>query len=337
MAAKDSDYYGRLNVHPKAHADVIKAAHRALMKLHHPDNGGNPKKAASINEAYEVLSDEDKRKKYDESRNADIGGKLVGDYRILGKIAEGGFGKTYKAEHILSGGIVCIKHCTEISPENEEVLVQEARAMWDLRHYAIPAVRTILKLEDDSLALVMSYIEGPTISQVIEKKGPIEAEHVAWIAQRVLHALCYLHLQGVVHGDLKPQNIIIQPNSHNACLVDFGLAMVKPMGSDKAKGFTNLFAPPEQLSGEVLIPESDLYSLGMTMLYMLSGGDVKRVESKHVPTTCPDAMCEFIKRLIVRAPLSRPHVWDQEDLRETIEVVRKKSFGRVHSNMKPLV
>lgn len=334
---KAPNYYARLHVVSRADPEVIKAAHRALMKQHHPDNGGNAKKASEINEAYAVLSDPDKRKAYDEQASRNLGGKVVGDYRILSKIAEGGFGKTYKAEHVLTGGIVCVKHCTEISPEHEEILVEEANAMWDLRHFSVPAVRTLIKLEDGSLALIMSYIEGPTISQVIEKHGPIEAEHVAWISQRILHTLAYLHSQGVVHGDLKPQNVIIQPNSHNACLVDFGLSMVKPKADSKAKGFTNLFAPPEQLSGNVLIPESDLYSLGMTMLFMLSGGDTKKVESRMVPTTCPDALAGFIKRLIVRAPLARPRVWSAEDLRETIETVRMQSFGRIHSNMKPLV
>jgi len=329
-------YYNRLQVHPKAHPDVIKAAHRALMKLHHPDHDANSGTAAAeINEAFEVLSDPDKRHAYDEKGTA-LKGKVVGSYRILNKIAEGGFGKTYKAEHVDVGTPVCIKHCTEISPENEVILVEEARAMWDLRHYALPAVRDLLRLDDGSLALVMSYIEGPTISQIVEKHGPIEPEHVAWITQRVLHALYYIHANGVIHGDLKPQNIIIQPNSHNAVLVDFGLAMVKPKANDKAKGFTDLFAPPEQLKGEVLLPESDLFSLGMTMLYAINGGNVKRVAAREVPTTVPDPMCAFVKRLIVREPLSRPRVWEKENLLETIEAVRKESFGRVHSNMKPL-
>jgi hypothetical protein len=100
---KKPDYYSRLQVHPKAHPDVIKAAHRALMNLKHPDKGGSDKAAAAINEAYDVLGDEAKRDAYDDARGKNLGGKLVGDYRILHKTAEGGFGKTYKAEHLLVG------------------------------------------------------------------------------------------------------------------------------------------------------------------------------------------------------------------------------------------
>jgi serine/threonine protein kinase len=83
--------------------------------------------------------------------------------------------------------------------------------MWDLRHYSIPAARDLIQLDDSTMALVMSYIPGPTLAQVIEKSGRMDAEHVAWISQRILNALMYMHERGIVHGDLKPQNIIIEP------------------------------------------------------------------------------------------------------------------------------
>jgi len=329
-------YYELLQVHPKASQDVIHAAWRVRIKEYHPDLGkASGEMAVALNVAYKTLSDTQKRKEYDQAQRI-VDPKIIGDYRIVSKIAEGGFGKTYKGEHILVGEPVCIKHCSEISPENETVLIEEARAMWDLRHYALPAVRTLVRLDDNSLALVMSYITGSTIAQIIEKYGAMDAEHVAWISQRVLHTLMYMHAHGVIHGDLKPQNIIVQPDSHNAVLVDFGLSMIKPKSGDKAKGYTDLFAPPEQLRGEVLIPESDLYSLGMTMIFALDGGNTTRAALKEVPASCPDPLCEFIRRLVVREPLSRPRVWAKENLCETIEEARKRSFGRAHSNMKPL-
>ncbi len=87
------------------------------------------------------------------------------------------------------GTPVCIKHASHISPQDEAILVEEAKAIWDLRHYAIPSVREILKLDDGSLALVMSYIPGPTLEQIMEKNGSLEAETVCWIVERVLNAL----------------------------------------------------------------------------------------------------------------------------------------------------
>lgn len=324
-----TDHYATLHVHPRADQDVIRAAYKALEKtVSGPD-------AVTLAEAYDVLSDIDRRARYDAERGRSRKGAVIGEYRVLEQIAEGGFGVTYKAEHVTLGTPVCIKQCSRIGPQADAVLIEEAKAMWDLRHYGIPAARTILRLEDGSMALVMSYIPGPTLSALIEKHGRMDAEHVAWIAQRTLNVLMYLHHNGVVHGDLKPQNVIIQPETHTVVLVDFGLSSVKPAKGARSKGYTDHFAPPEQLAGGTILPESDFYSLGTTMLYALCGGDLDRVERLEVPSDVPEPLCRFIRRLIVKDPLSRPK-WEDENLFETIQKVREQSFGRSQSGMKPL-
>jgi len=336
---KKATYYDRLQVHPRASQEVIKAAYRALMMEIHPDHNKSKRadsKAQNLNEAYEVLSDVDKRKRYDRELESPVKGKILGGFRVLEPIAEGGFGKTYKGEHVLVGEKVCIKHCSEISPDSEAILIEEAKAMWDLRHYSIPAARDLLRLDDNSLALVMSYIPGPTLYQIIEKQGRMDPEHVAWISQRILNALMYMHERGIVHGDLKPQNVIVEPESHTVVLVDFGLAMIKPKRTDASKGYTDIFAPPEQLVGGVLIPESDLYSLGMTMIFALCGGSEDRLVGRQIPTSVPAPLEQFIKRLIVREPLSRPRVWKDENLYDQMTEVRERAFGRSRSGMKPL-
>jgi len=260
--------------------------------------------------------------------------KIVGGYKIIDMIAEGGFGTTYLAEHLDLGTKVCIKHALNISPTDEKLLLEEARTIWDLRHFAIPAMRDIIRMPDKSLALVMSYIPGPTLAQIMEKsqyKDGIDPEHVAWITDRILNVLKYLHYNGVVHGDVKPQNIIIQPESHTVVLVDYGLSAFRPRSKDEAKGYTPYFAAPEQEEGKVPIPQTDFYGLGMTMIFAL-GGDVKHVK---VPGHTPDAMCNFIKQLIRREPLQRPD-WPTQDLCESIKQIREKDFGRTMSRMKPL-
>jgi serine/threonine protein kinase len=163
----------------------------------------------------------------------------------------------------------------------------------------------------------------------------LDAENVCWITQRILNALQYLHYHGVVHGDIKPQNLIVQEETHSVCLVDFGLAMVKPTSKDKAKGYTPIFAAPEQIAGQTLLPESDFYSLGMTMLYMLTGS-LEHTERLLIPDDVPNPLCDFIKRLLRRDVLMRPR-WDKEDLNETLQAVRMASFGRAQSNMKRLM
>lgn len=326
-----SDPYKTLEVDPKASQEVIKAAYRTLAKMYRKDEI----RLRLLNGAHEILGDEENRADYDREREESVRrGKVIGQYRIQGKIAQGGFGTTYEAEHRTTRCRVCIKHASHISASDEALLIEEARSVWDLRHWGIPVMRDILKMKDGSIALVMSFVPGPTLGQVLEKKAyrkGLDPEHVAWITDRLLNILKYLHFSGVVHGDVKPQNVIIQPNDHTAVLVDYGLSAVRPRRTDEAKGYTPHFAAPEEEGGGTILPETDFYSLGMTMIYAL-GGDVEFVK---VPSNTPDRMCSFIKKLIRRDVLSRPN-WEKEDLCQTFRKVREEDFGRSFSDMKPL-
>lgn len=328
------EFYDRLEVSPRARPEVVRAAFKALMKKYHPDNpDGDEKISKGLIEARDILLDPKERAKYGDNQN-NLKGALIDRYRILEKIAEGGFGTTYKGEHILTGQPVCIKHGSDVAPQFNDILLEETRAIWDLRHYSLPVMRDMIRMEDGSLALIMSYIPGKTLEQIVEKTGRLDPEHVAWITERLLNALKYLHYNSVVHGDVKPQNIIIQPESHMVVLVDFGLSVIRPTKDTCAKGYTEFFAPPEQIDGKVILPESDFYSLGMTMLFAL-GGSMESVERKIVPESTPDPICEFIMRLIVRGVLERPN-WNKVDLCDIFEKVRIESFGRRRSNMKPI-
>ncbi|MFA6526696.1 MAG: protein kinase [Candidatus Buchananbacteria bacterium] len=267
LAMPGDDYYGLFQVSPQASPEVIHAAYLALMKIHQPAiNHGGDEIARRLNEAYAILKDPTKRHGYDAKRN-DLKGKIIGDYRLIEEIAEGGFGTTYRGEHIITGQPVCIKDCHKIHAEDNEILLQETIAMWDLRHYSIPAVRNLIKLDDGRYMLVMSFIPGLTLEKTVQKYGPLDPETVAWIAERILNVLKYIHFHGVIHGDIKPQNIIIQEETHTICIVDFGLSLIKPTSRSDNKGYTPYMAPPEQINGSVLVPESDFYSLGITMIY----------------------------------------------------------------------
>jgi serine/threonine-protein kinase len=147
----------------------------------------------------------------------------------------------------------------------------------------------------------------------------------------MLNALWLLHDNGIIHGDIKPQNVIANDAKHHVVLVDFGLSLAKPTATTKSKGHTELFSPPEQMEGKTLVPGSDFFSLGMTMLYML-GGSYDAAARKDVPADLPDPMCAFIKKLIVRDVLNRPR--NAGRLFEEFQLVRKASFGRTQSGMK---
>jgi predicted Ser/Thr protein kinase len=319
--------YDLLQVHPAARVEVIEAAYDALRSAQGPSR--------RLTHAYTVLSDQDRRRAYDAGREPL--GKIIEGFKIESVIATGGYGTTYKGVHVLTGGPVCAKHCSRISPEDTQVLIEETRALWDLRHYALPAARNLVQMPDQSVILFMSYIEGPTLWQAVDKlnnaKQRMDPEHVGWIASRLLNALSYMHRHGVAHGDLKPQNIILQPDKHGAFLVDFGLAAVKPNSSTKSRGYTELFAAPEQFMGAAPNPRSDLYSFAVTMIYALTG-DLDLTAGRRVPQDMPDPFARFLAKFLSPDPLKRAD-WSSP-LLEEFEAVRTQSFGRNKSGFKPL-
>lgn len=270
-----------------------------------------------------------------ESRYETLEGVTVGEFRGIELIGEGAIGRTYRGEHILTGVPVCLKHCKKISDEHARIVIEETRILFGLRHYELPAVHNLLKLDDGSLVLIMSYIKGTTIAKMVEKHGALDPEIVAGITERILNALKFLHFKKVAHGDVKPQNVIVQ-EEHIVTLVDFGLALAKPTAESRARGYTDHFAAPEAIGrtrgSGINAFKSDLYSLGMTMIFMLGGG-MNFVLRKEIPPTTPEPLAKFCKRLIVRDPSSRPW-WGEEDLCETIPKVRLEAFDRTHSEMK---
>lgn len=325
-------------MHPLAAPEVIDAAYKTLRGSAKPGlffKTGDKDLVARLDGAYEVLSDPGKRTEYDEHLRGTTEGKPIGNYRLVKKISEGGFAETYLAEHIDLKTPACIKLIlpreSRITPEDVRILENEAQAIWDLRHHALPAMREFHRLPDGSAALVMSYIPGPTLEQMAEdedgNRTPLHPELVCRITDRVLDGLRYLHYHGVVHGDVKPSNIIVKENSPTVVLVDYGLSLVRPTRKDAAIGYTEAFASPEHQSGLPLLPESDFYSLGLTMIYAL-GGDLKR---RRVPTATPDPLTEFIRGLIVHDVTARPN-WEKMDLLKELGDVREKSFGRRRSN-----
>lgn len=330
-----ANYYELLQVSACANTEVIHAAYRALLKLRDPNRPENKNFAQSINEAYHTLAKPDLRKQYDNSLFHKGTGEILGSFRKLDQIAEGAFGRTFRGEHIELGEPVCIKDCFNVAPEYYPMLEEEARAMWDLRHYEIPAIRDFVKSANGSPVLIMSYVPGLTLEQIVKKVGAIDPESVSWITERVLNVLMYIHYHDVIHGDMKPQNVIVQLDQHTISVVDFGLSLLKPHAGTSSKGYTPLFAPPEEIAGEALLPQSDFYSLGMTMIYALAGGDLNRLKAKEVPSNTPEPLCKFIKKLIVHDIMSRPH-WNKINLFEEIQNVRVQSFGRARTGMKPI-
>jgi len=250
---------------------------------------------------------------------------MIGNYKVLKVIGEGGFGRTYLAEHCILHKKVVIKQSHFKSPAAQQIILHEASLLWDVNHWALPTVKDVLLDKEGDVLMVMSFIEGQDLFEHIEQNGPVDVETACWITQRVLSALYYLHFAGIVHRDVKPANIIVNFKTHIATLVDFGLSKLKPDGSPDPSGYTPLFGAPEQIQGKPPIPESDVHSLGMTMIFIL-GGDL---QSKRLPHVVPGLLKDYIYALVREDPMQRPK--SCKDLNEKLANIREKLFKRRRS------
>lgn len=328
------DYYSALHVNPRASIKVIEAAYKALRKevVDQPDNTD---RITELVEAFSILSKPEKRKDYDDLRY-DLLGKTVRDYRILSLISDGDLARVYKAEHILLREPVCIKQCKGIAPEDDEKLINEAKSVWNLRFYTIPAIKDLFRLDDGSLTLIRNFIPGVSLREQVQINGVIEPEKVCWTTQRILEGLYYLHFNQVIHGGIEPANIIGEDENHLASLIDYKFSVVNPAIDKGSKGFIPFFAAPEQIQDPFgpklpLLPQTDFYGLGKTMIYALTG-KLEAVERNEIPVFVPEPLKLFIDRLTKLDPLERPN-WNSENLITTLEEVREKVFGRRRSRI----
>ncbi len=248
---------------------------------------------------------------------------IIGNYKLVKQIGEGGFARTYLAEHRYLEEPACLKQNINMSRADEELLLKEAKVLWKLSFHSLPVLRDVIR-HDDSFVFVMSYIDGKDLFKVVEEDYPkgMPPEHICYIIQRLLNALQYLHYYRIIHGDVKPQNVIFKPKEHNAVLVDFGLSTILPRRYTSCPGCTPAFAAPEQLEGKPPIPETDIYCLGVTLIHILGGN----IAAKTLPDHVPELIRKFIVKMVRHDPLKRPS--DVRPLIKEISEIREKVFHR---------
>ena len=210
------------------------------------------------------------------------GQMLQNRYRIVSLLGQGGMGAVYKAwDHRLNVPVAVKEMVPQpgLDPQMLDALrrqfQQEATVLARMSHPNLVRVTDFFE-EGGNAYLVMEFVEGQSLADLIAARGPLpEAQVLSW-ADSLLDALAYCHSRGVIHRDIKPQNIIIRPDGRPV-LVDFGLVklwdprdprtqtVVRAMGTPE-------YAPPEQygISGHT-DPRSDLYSLGATLYHALAG------------------------------------------------------------------
>jgi len=201
---------------------------------------------------------------------------LIDRYRIVKLLGQGGFGAVYRAWDLRLEGPVAVKVNFDTSREAILQFEREAKILFKLKHTNLPRVSDHFSILGQGQYLVMDYIEGNDLQEMLlQEGGPLPEERVLeWISQ-VCDALEYLHSQNpsIIHRDIKPANIKITPDG-KAMLVDFGIAKIHDATLATAVGaraVTPGFSPLEQYGVGSTNPQSDVYALGATCYALLTG------------------------------------------------------------------
>lgn len=220
----------------------------------------------------------------------DLIGKTLGGYRIISELGRGGMGVVYRAHEAALDRTVAVKVLSASMAADSEIREQfqrEAFAAARLNHPNLVTIHSI-SLEHDPPFIAMEYVDGTELSGLIEAEGRLEARAAVKIGIQVAGALAAAHEHGIVHGDIKPQNIMVDATGRVRVL-DFGIARIIDTANapteTRAKGApvvgTPAFMAPEQCRGDDAGPESDVHALGAVLYTMLRGKLPFRGESSR--------------------------------------------------------
>src|SRR5215213_901336 len=273
------------------------------------------------------------KKSSDEDRL--LGQVLAGKYRIEEKIDEGGMGCVYRATHVLMEKTVAVKVLHPALAADDKIVARftrEAKAASRISHPHAISVTDFGESENGIVYLVMEYLRGRTLKDISRGEGPLPLARVVEIVRQVSGALEAAHAEGVVHRDLKSDNIMLEetPGGDWAKVLDFGIAKIQQTAQSVHETDPGLTSPnliigtpqymsPEQCSQASNIDaRSDIYSFGVIIYEMLvghvpfSGDSPTAIMMKHIQDPPPSVLDERrdlpeeVGRVVARALAKRP-------------------------------
>lgn len=207
----------------------------------------------------------------------DLIGKTLGKYEIVEELGKGGMATVYKAYQTHLQRHVAIKVLLPSLAEDIELVkrfLREARSAAALSHPNVIEIYDVGS-EGNTHYIVSEFLEGSTLGQLRAQAGALPPERVLSIVRQVAHALDHAHTRGFIHRDVKPSNIMVNPDQNDhVTLMDFGLVQVSGGSKLTRTGFimgTPDYMSPEQAKGEAIDHRTDIYSLGVTLYHMLAG------------------------------------------------------------------
>ncbi len=261
---------------------------------------------------------------------ADLSRKLGERYLIERELGRGGMGAVYLARDRALDRPVALKVLPPefaAVPELRERFLRETRLAAGFSH---PNIVPVFAIEDTDhlLAFAMGFVEGESVAARVARDGPLSRRDAVRLVQDVSYALAYAHGRGVVHRDIKPDNIMIERATGRALVMDFGIARAITPVSDRP-GLTRVgevvgtpeYMSPEQASGDAVDGRSDLYSLGLVAWFAMTGRTAVTGESTQrvlvkqlteaIPPLAlirgdlPSALCDVVDRCCAKEPDDR--------------------------------
>jgi tRNA A-37 threonylcarbamoyl transferase component Bud32 len=272
--------------------------------------------------------------------------RTIGKYVATDIIGYGAFSIVYKGEHTALSMPVVIKmmrHDLALYPEFMNSFRNEAKTIASLNH------EHIVKVYDfderyRTLFIIMEYVQGNTLIDMISHLRALPVKLVVNFLDQICSALEYAHQRGIVHRDINPSNIIIQPNDQLK-IFDFGLAC--PTGTeDFSNTGTAFYMAPEQIEGDPVDPRTDIYALGITVYEMVTGrrpfpeDDLKSLLDLHLSHDVPDPaeivpdLPELLRDFIIKAGRCNP-AERYQNAAEAIEDLQPlvREFGQTNKDL----
>lgn len=253
----------------------------------------------------------------------------VGRYRIEGVLGSGAMAVVYAGfdpEIQRKVAIKCLRSAVAADPAYRRRFVTEARAVGHLTHPHIVTLFDVGEMEDGRPYIAMERLSGDTLASRVAREGFPPLPVILGLVEQIASALDYAHAQGVIHQDIKPENIMLSDGWQHAKVSDFGIAERRdprtPGAPRHEVGGTPAYMAPEHLSGERTDARSDLFSLGVVLYWLLCGklpwnetGDVRRLlaERQRLPQPTlqprdpftPSILLDIVQTLLAPAPQDR--------------------------------
>ena len=258
--------------------------------------------------------------------------RTIGRYRIEHKLGNGAWAIVYQGRHLglqKKVAIKMLKHQMAMVPEFHERFIHEATIIGNMQH------RNIINVFDveerfNTIFIIMEYLEGTPLDVVLKQEGPLDAQRVVDIFRQVCAGLAYAHERGIVHQDIKPDNLYLLPGGRIKIL-DFGLAC--PFGSENFEMEGTIgYMSPEQIDSYPVDARTDIYCLGITAFELLTGkkpfpgSDIGKLMEMHLNQEIPDP-AEFIDNVppelsaCIRRCCRRNHLERYQSAREASQAL----------------